>query len=254
MKRGTIKLEVYCPKTKRADFAGMGIAIERALGRAKQRAEKNGSPHDLFILFAENALKYKYDDINEDDVKRAASRFCNLLAKEEIWTGIGFAVMHRENGSVSNSGVLVSQQGQEIKPKRMFADGDWSETREFANRNFGSSPSFDDLKENWENRGDSLEKSDAPFPTVISANEYEIEHRVCRDAYAMPINDEPDKVTLVSADGLEYDGFWIPDKRGAVIVNDPDYFFPYFKCDGKKYQISEIDYRFPFKNNSILFY
>jgi len=206
------KLRVLCHRLHDSDFCGLTQAVDRISFAAEKDAQKRGKSVPIAVLFAENALKYRFE-VERTDTLRWADAIVQMLPKD-IFIAVAYNVLDREGRMPANSGFLITADRYSCLPKRALAKGDLLEMQ--------SNYMFTKIEE-WEERGYALAEKKTPFGEAGIGNEIMLEYRVCADFFCFPKEEKHDTVTLVSAQGLAAESnLSLIYMRKAVIINDGD--------------------------------
>jgi hypothetical protein len=208
------QLRVFMPRLCGGTFSDLQREAARAVLQAKKTADKEKSDAPGIMLFSEICLKYRFTAGPEESQEQLEIMRA-MMRKESggLWLAAAFCVM--ENYGIDDSrstGYLLPQDGQAQKyHKRLLTYGD---TEHMDSIFFGSN------RAKWRERRDGLK--DEPFPWLVTPLGMKVEYRICADVCSMPLESEPQTVSVLSSNGNQvgYLLSGIGPLRRMVIEND----------------------------------
>ena len=215
------QLRVYCPKTINGKFSDMMteiIKIKKTVALAKSKNESRNLP--IAIVFNELALEYRFN-IQEKEVLKAVREMQQELPND-IWMAVAFNIyqINEKNnlydGPANMSYLFTRDELVKPQPKRRCRNGDTMNLMRLSTANYAKSI------DRWNTNGKEKAQREEPYSTLTMPNGYKLEYRICGDVGIGPIKQDKQTITLVSADGLNFNNkkFDLADMRKKVIVND----------------------------------
>lgn len=230
------QLRVFMPRLCGGTFSDLQREAARAVLQAKKTADKEKSEAPGIILFSEICLKYRFTAEPEESQEQLEIMRA-MMRKESggLWLAAAFCVMEDYGIDDSRStGYLLQQEGgvQKYHKRRLtYGDMEHMDSIFFSNNNA-----------RWRERLEGLK--DEPFPSLVTPRGMSVEYRICADVCSMPLESEPQAVSVLSSNGNQvgYTLSGIGPLRRMVIENDAHHGMPTtFARQAQNYRTDTLD-------------
>lgn len=205
-------LRVYCFRKICGDFTDMKAHMRGAARHASEFANRTGfSPPIAFLSNEESLSCHKFISGNE---ALTMMRELQKLLPDDIWSAAAINIYQMDK-EPSNMGYLFTREDLHSQPKRLCRDGDY-----FAMKNFDHLM-LEEWMKAWRKRSMEMQVFEEPFLSVAAPNGIALEYRICADAAAKPLVNDPKMISIVSAAGIadaHMRGF--SGMRMGIVVND----------------------------------
>lgn len=193
-KNGRPPLWVCCASMTEGRFSDIKETVREAVCIVRNSQDyKTGVRPEIVVLFSESAVSAKYE-IWKDDVQKQVDGIA--LREPDLWVACCFSVLELAKGNKHMAGYFIAPDSWVGSQKRDYGRTDLYVIQKSI---------F------WREDGDELcplnlklgaEAGTAQSARLASPSGRVLEHCTCSDIYALPLKEEPEVISLVSAQRL----------------------------------------------------